>query len=192
MRLATHHPAWPRLFSPTPGAALSSPAPYLAVQAASSGPGLDAVAAVPDLPAIDLEARAALAANLINLGNQLSDQGRHGEALAATEEGVAMFRALADEGPAFRAPLAWSLHSLARRHLALDRPGDGLAPAQEAVAILREEAQSNPLYQRQWASAVHTLSRVRSGLRIPPLKRSRSFATWREATRNCGENTPTP
>lgn len=69
-------------------------------------PALGAVAVVPDLPASDLETRAALAANLINLGNQLSDQGRHGEALAATEEGVAMFRALADTGPAFRAQLA--------------------------------------------------------------------------------------
>ena len=75
-----------------------------------------------------------------------------------------MFGALANEGPACRAPLGWSLHSQSRRHLVLDRAGDALAPAQEAVAILQEEAKTNPHYQADWASALHTLSRVRSGL----------------------------
>jgi hypothetical protein len=96
MRPATHHLAWPMLLLVAIAAALSSPAP-----------ALEAIAAVPDLPAMEMASRGALADNLIILGNQLGDLGRHEEALPLTEEGVAMFRALAEEKPAFRARQGW-------------------------------------------------------------------------------------
>jgi tetratricopeptide (TPR) repeat protein len=80
-----------------------------------------------------------------HLGVALAALGRHEEALAATQDAVAIRRALADACPdAFRPDLAASLHNLGIRLAALGRYDKALAATEEAVAIRRALADERP------------------------------------------------
>jgi tetratricopeptide (TPR) repeat protein len=84
-----------------------------------------------------------LAASLTNLGNRLADLGRYDEALAATQESVAIRRALADACPAaFLPDLARSLNVLGVCFAALDRHAEALDAYEAAVRTLL------PVFQR--------------------------------------------
>uniref|UniRef100_UPI00102CD6C9 tetratricopeptide repeat protein n=1 Tax=Candidatus Magnetaquicoccus inordinatus TaxID=2496818 RepID=UPI00102CD6C9 len=86
-----------------------------------------------------------LASSLNNLGVALNDLGNRKEALAATEEAVAIHRELAAAHPdAFRPDLATSLNNLGIRLDALGRREEALAATEEAVAIRRELAAAHP------------------------------------------------
>ncbi|MFQ5342117.1 MAG: CHAT domain-containing protein [Anaerolineae bacterium] len=79
------------------------------------------------------------------LGYALSALGRRGEALAATQEAVELYRQLAQHNPdAFLPDLAMSLNNLGIRLSNLGRRGEALAATQEAVEIRRQLAQHNP------------------------------------------------
>jgi tetratricopeptide (TPR) repeat protein len=86
-----------------------------------------------------------LAARLGTLGVRLSDLGRREEALAASQEAVDIYRALAKERPdAFRPDLAMSLNNLGNRLSNLNRWKEALAASQEAVDIRRPLAKDRP------------------------------------------------
>ena len=75
---------------------------------------------------------------LNNLGIRLNAVGRREEALAPTEEAVAIRRALAQANPAAYLPnLASALNNLGIRLNAVGRREEALAPTEEAVAIRR-------------------------------------------------------
>jgi tetratricopeptide (TPR) repeat protein len=125
-----------------------------------------------DLLASDLEARAALAANLINLGNQLSDQGRHGEALAPTEEGGAGHLPLGrgDLAPAgedaalHRTGLADALGNPSDLLLTDGQRQEALDPALEAEQILRELTKGKTELREEHANALLQVVTVRREL----------------------------
>jgi tetratricopeptide (TPR) repeat protein len=78
-----------------------------------------------------------LAASLHNLGIRLAALGRYDKALAATQESVAIRRALADACPAaFLPDLARSLNHLGACFAALDRHDAALDAYEEAVRTL--------------------------------------------------------
>ena len=86
-----------------------------------------------------------LAASLTNLGNRLADLGRYDEALAATEEAVAIRRALADACPAaFLPDLARSLNVLGDCYAALDQHDAALEAYEAAVRTLLPAFQRLP------------------------------------------------
>ena len=79
------------------------------------------------------------------LGHRLSDVGRYLEALAASQEAVTLYRALAEAQPgAFLPNLAMSLHTLSNRLSDLRRRDDALAASQEAVTLYRALAEAQP------------------------------------------------
>ena len=84
----------------------------------------------------------------MSLNNQtgcLSELGRREEALAASEEAVAIWRRLAKERPdAFLPDLAMSLHNQSNRLGELERRDEALAAIEEAVAIYRPLAEARP------------------------------------------------
>jgi tetratricopeptide (TPR) repeat protein len=82
---------------------------------------------------------------LNNLSVQLSDLGRREAALAAIEEAVTTYRALAAERPdAFLPDLAMSLNNLSNRLSDLGRREAALAAIEEAVTIRRGLAAERP------------------------------------------------
>ncbi|MFD3930926.1 M14 family zinc carboxypeptidase [Streptomyces sp. NPDC058614] len=72
-----------------------------------------------------------LARALITLSALLTSAGRHAEAIAAAEEGTAIFRELND------ARLAWALQNLAARYSAAGQHDKSVPPAKERCDILR-------------------------------------------------------
>lgn len=106
---------------------------------------LDAARARIDTGEGSEEDGAALARDLHRRGITLSRLGRREEALAATEEAVAIRRSLAGARPdAFAPNLAASLHSLGGWLSNLGRREEALAVTQEAVAIRRRLATARP------------------------------------------------
>ncbi|MFE1206276.1 tetratricopeptide repeat protein, partial [Streptomyces sp. NPDC058762] len=86
-----------------------------------------------------------LAGSLSNLGVQLAEAGRHGEALTTAEEAVDIRRRLAQDNPAaFEPDLAGSLSNLGNRLAQAGRHGEVLTTAEEAVEIRRRLARDNP------------------------------------------------
>ena len=86
-----------------------------------------------------------LVSSLHNRGSALAALGRHEEALAATEEAVAIRRALADECPAaFRPDLARSLNVLGDCYAALDQHDAALEAYEAAVRTLLPAFQRLP------------------------------------------------
>src|SRR5215831_4502698 len=82
---------------------------------------------------------------LANLGVRLGALGRREEALAASQEAVAIYRRLAETRPdAFLPDLASSLNNLGIRLSNLGRREEALAASQEAVAIRRRLAETRP------------------------------------------------
>src|SRR5204862_156701 len=78
-----------------------------------------------------------------NLAIRLRELGRREEALAAAEEAVKAYRALAQVGPgAFVPGLAMSLNNLGIRLGALGRREEALAAAEEGVNVYRALAQA--------------------------------------------------
>jgi tetratricopeptide (TPR) repeat protein len=85
----------------------------------------------------------AQAANMY--GVRLSALGRHEEALEATAEAVAIYRALAKDRPdAFLTDLAASLNNMGAMLSALDRREEALEATAEAMAIYRTPAKDRP------------------------------------------------
>src|SRR5205823_3649601 len=79
------------------------------------------------------------------LANRLSDLGRWEAALAAAEEAVRLYRALAETRPdAFTPDLAMSLNNLANMLRDLGRWEAALAVAEEAVRLYRALAEARP------------------------------------------------
>ena len=136
-------------------------------------------------------------AALINLGNQLSDQGRHREALAATEEGVALLRELAATDNTQRRNLGRALTGLGVSYGAMGRLEESLVISQEAAAMAREVAQTNPQYRLGLAIALNNLGLAygNAGRReeaLPPRKkRSASIASWSRRRRRIAPSCPT-
>ncbi len=86
-----------------------------------------------------------LAASLTNLGNRLAALGRYDKALAATQESVAIRRALADACPAaFLPDLARSLNVLGDCYAALDQHDAALEAYEAAVRTLLPAFQRLP------------------------------------------------
>jgi nucleoside phosphorylase/tetratricopeptide (TPR) repeat protein len=114
-----------------------------------------------------------------NLGNRLSELGRREEALAATQEAVALRRVLAQRNPdAFQPHLAGSLNSLGNRLSELGRREEALAATQEAVEVYRVLAQRNPdAFQPDLAASLNNL-----GLMLSELgRREEALAATQEA-----------
>ncbi|MDP9119771.1 MAG: tetratricopeptide repeat protein [Acidobacteriota bacterium] len=107
-----------------------------------------------------------LALLLNNLSVRLSDLGRWEEGLAAIEEAVAVYRALASSRPdAFRPDLARSLNNLSHHLNALGRREEGLAASEEAVAVYRALASSRPdAFRPDLAGSLNNLSNHLSAL----------------------------
>ena len=112
--------------------------------------------------------------------------GRREEALAAAEEAVRLYRALAEACPdAFTTHLAWSLATLATMLGALGRREEALAAAEEAVRLCRALAEERPdAFTPDLALSLNTLANRRAisaGARMlwrRPKKRSASAAPW--------------
>jgi tetratricopeptide (TPR) repeat protein len=86
-----------------------------------------------------------LARSLNNLGNRLSDLGRHREAVTVTQEAVNIWRAFARDNPQmFKSDLAFSLNSLGVRLNSIGKHEETFTVTQEAVAIRRELTRDNP------------------------------------------------
>ncbi len=100
------------------------------------------------------------------LGYALSALGRREEALAATEEAVAIQRELAQANPqAFLPYLATSLNNLGAMLSNLGRREEALAATQEAVDIRRKLAQANPqAFLPYLATSLNNLGRDLSAL----------------------------
>jgi tetratricopeptide (TPR) repeat protein len=82
---------------------------------------------------------------LSNFGNRLSGLGRYEEALAASQEAVAIYRRLAETRPdSFLPDLASSLNNVSWALSHLGRREEALAANQEAVAIDRRLAEIRP------------------------------------------------
>ena len=106
------------------------------------------------------EWRHSLATALTHHGSRLSALGRHVEALAATEEAVALYRELASAWPdAFRPELAMALNNLGNWLAALGRREHALNVAKESVALYRELPAARPdAISREFAMALDNLS----------------------------------
>ena len=93
------------------------------------------------------------------------DDGRREDALAATEEAVALRRALADARPgAFTPDLALSLNNLGSDYAALGRREDAPAATEEAVTIRRALAAARPgAFTPDLATSLWSLMRVQAG-----------------------------
>jgi tetratricopeptide (TPR) repeat protein len=86
-----------------------------------------------------------LASRVGTLGIRLSNLGRREEALAASQEAVAIYRRLAERSPdAFLPDLASSLNNISVYLSNLGRREEALAASQEAVAIYRRLAERSP------------------------------------------------
>ena len=107
-----------------------------------------------------------LAAALNNCGLQLSAVGRREDALAAAQEAVDLYRALAQTRPdAFRPDLAGSLTNLVKMLSDLGRREDALAAAQEAVDLYRALAQTRPdAFRPDLAMSLNNLGAMLSDL----------------------------
>ena len=100
---------------------------------------------VRDVDPDDEIAEALRASRLDSLGIRLSAVGRRDDALAATEEAVAIYRRLAEAAPdAFEPDLARSLSNLGADYSGVGRRDDALAATEEAVAIYRRLAEAAP------------------------------------------------
>jgi tetratricopeptide (TPR) repeat protein len=99
-----------------------------------------------------------LASSLLSLSTALYGLGRYGEALAATEEAVALYRRLTRDDPVLHcAGLVRALDDLG---VALNRVGrhdKALAPAKAAVALYFGQARHNPVYRPHLAAALDNL-----------------------------------
>ncbi len=98
-----------------------------------------------------------LAMALSNLGNRYSEVGRRQEAVAPTEEAVALRRDLAAANPAYQPDLAAALNNLGNRYSEVGRRQEAVAPTEEAVALYREQAAANPAYQPNLAGTLSNL-----------------------------------
>ncbi|MGI8776360.1 MAG: AAA family ATPase [Acidimicrobiales bacterium] len=78
-----------------------------------------------------------LAMALNNLGIRYAEVGRRGEAVAPTEEAVALYRALAADNDAFVPDLAMALNNLGIRYAEVGRRGEIDAAWEAALAALR-------------------------------------------------------
>jgi tetratricopeptide (TPR) repeat protein len=107
-----------------------------------------------------------LAATLTNLGRDLSNLGRREEALAASQEAVAIYRRLVETRPeAFLPYLAASLNNLGQDLSDLGRREEALAVSQEAVAITRHLAETWPdAFLPDLAGRLNNLGKVLSDL----------------------------
>ncbi len=108
----------------------------------------------------DLARLPGLAGWLNNLSVRLAHLGRREAALAAIEEAVTIYRALAAARPdAFGPELARSLHNLSNRLSALGRREAALAAIEEAVAIRRDLAAARPdAFRPDLARSLNNLS----------------------------------
>ncbi|MEV4207796.1 tetratricopeptide repeat protein [Nocardia salmonicida] len=84
-------------------------------------------------------------------------RGQHIEALAPTEEAVALYRDLAADNPAYLPDLAGALNDLGIRLSEVGRRTEALAPTNEAVALRRHQASNNPAYLPELAAALNNL-----------------------------------
>jgi tetratricopeptide (TPR) repeat protein len=107
-----------------------------------------------------------LAGSLNNLGGDLSNLGRREEALAASQEAVAIYRRLAETRPdAFLPALAMSLNNSGAMLSNLGRREEALAASQEAVDIRRRLAETRPdAFLPDLASSLVNLGRDLSNL----------------------------
>jgi len=107
-----------------------------------------------------------LAASLSNLGVQFSALGRLADALAVTEEAVAIRRELAAALPdRYRPDLALSLSNLGVQLRTRGRPAEALPVTEEAIAILRELVGELPdRYRPALARSLSNLTKVLSAL----------------------------
>jgi tetratricopeptide (TPR) repeat protein len=85
-----------------------------------------------------------LALSVAQLSAQLLYVGRRGEAAAAAQRAVELWRELAADGPVEQASLASSLSILGERLQRIERLGDGVAATAEAVSLMRPLAQAEP------------------------------------------------
>ena len=122
------------------------------------------------------------AALLNNLANRLSDLGRREEALAAAEEAVGHYRALAAARPdTFSPNLAVSLNSLANMLSDLGRREEALAAAEEAVGHYRALAAARPeTFAPDLAGSLNNLANMLSALG----RREQALAAVEEAVRH--------
>ena len=100
------------------------------------------------------------------LGTALAQTGRPSEALPATQEGVEIYRELADAYPdRYRPDLAASMSNLGIRLSELGRPAEALPVEQEAVEIRRELADAYPdRYRPDLAASLSNLGITFSAL----------------------------
>jgi tetratricopeptide (TPR) repeat protein len=114
----------------------------------------------------DPDVLATLAGLKNNLANRLSDLGRREDALAAAEEAVRRYRALAAARPdAFTADLARCLNNLAAMLRDLGRREDALAAAAEAVRLYRALAAARPeAFTTDLAMSLNNLAAILSDL----------------------------
>jgi tetratricopeptide (TPR) repeat protein len=110
------------------------------------------------------EARSKRAGRLHNFSFRLGAVGRREEALAAIDEAVRLYRALAEARPdAFTEDLAQSLNNLAARRAAIGMLAEALAASEEAVDLYRTLLSGKPnVVSPGLAMALTTLS-VRLG-----------------------------
>jgi DNA-binding CsgD family transcriptional regulator len=103
------------------------------------------------------------------LANRLSDVGQPGAALAAIEEAVEQYRALAEAAPdAFLPDLATSLNNLSNQLSDMGRRRTALASMEEAVAIRRKLARAAPAtFLPDLALALNNLSNQLSDVGQP-------------------------
>jgi tetratricopeptide (TPR) repeat protein len=128
------------------------------------------------------EDRQAIRANRFNtLSVRLSDLGRRGEALAAGEEAVGLYRELAaNNRDAFLPDLATALNNLGNRFSALGRRDEALTATEEAVRLYRELAAKNrDAFLPDLASALNNLGCTFSELG----RRDEALAAGEEAVR---------
>ena len=107
--------------------------------------------------------------SLNNLSAFLSALGRLEDALAASEEALAIRRGLAAARPdAFRPDLATSLNNLSNRMSALGRREEALAAIEDAVAIQRDLVAASPdTFRPDLATSLNNLSNRLSALGRP-------------------------
>ena len=103
---------------------------------------------------------ASLAHSLDQLGYRLSELGRHEDALAASEESLALYRSLAEgHSEAFVPDVARALHNLSSALSNLGRYEDSLAAIEESSALRRALAEARPdEYTPDLASSLAMLS----------------------------------
>ena len=89
-------------------------------------------------------------------GASLLDLGRHLEALAASEEALALYRDLAAAKPARQSDLARVLNSYGATLMHLGRHREALAVLEEALALYRDPASGNAARQPDLARALNS------------------------------------